>query len=115
MYIALTVSLLACLVALTDPFMLLMPTMMQMAALLIASALLTVWVGILMREKSEDERQAHNRMFADRNAYIIGTGILTIVLVVQGFEHSIESWVPLTIAAMIATKAVSRWYADTYL
>ena len=115
MYVAHTIALVGLLLALTDPFMVLMPSMAQMTALLIASALLIVWAGLLMREGASDEREIHHRMLADRNAYLVGIGVLTAALLAQGFSHDIDSWIPLSLMAMILTKTVSRWYADRYL
>lgn len=115
MYIALTSSLVILLLALTDPFMVLMPSMAQMIALLVVSVLLILWAGLLMHEKAEDERESHHRMLADRNAYLCGVIVLTTALVIQGIGHSIDSWIPLALAGMIVVKTASRWYTDTYL
>lgn len=115
MYILFTTILAVLLLALTDPFMVLMPTMAQMTALLLASVLLIVWAGLLMKETAVDERDVYHRMLADRNAYFAGVGMLTAALLVQGFAHSIDSWIPLALIVMILTKALSRWYTDRYL
>ena len=115
MHLALTATLTLFLLALTDPLMVLMPSMAQMIALLLASVLLVVWAGLLMLETATDERETHHRMLADRNAYLVGIGLLTTGLLFQGFAHSIDSWVPLSLAGMIIAKALSRWYAERYL
>ena len=114
MYIALNAVLVLLLVSLTDPFMVLMPSAAQMAALLCAAALLAVWAGLVMREQATDEREAHHRMSADRHAYLVGITMLTIALIAQGFAHTIDSWIPLTLAGMILAKAASRWWAERY-
>jgi hypothetical protein len=114
MYIIFSAIIVVLLMALTDPFMVLMPSAAQMFTLLIVSAFLVVWAGLLMHEKAKDERENAHRMLADRNAYLVGMCILAVALVMQGLSHAIDSWIPLALAGMIVVKAVSHWYADTY-
>jgi hypothetical protein len=100
--------------ALTDPFMYWMPTMPEMTVLLISTALLLGWMGFVAREKAVDEREAEHRMFAGRVAYLSGLALLTIALVMQGFAHTIDPWVPIALAGMVVSKLAARWYADTF-
>lgn len=100
--------------ALTDPFMYWMPTMPQMAALGIATALLSAWIGFVAREKVNDERDEKHRMFAGRVAYLLGVSCLTTALIVETLAHSLTPWIPTTLAVMVVGKLAARWYADRF-
>ncbi len=98
---------------LVDPFMYWMPSMVQVASLTIAAALLLVWVAFVMREGEGDEREIQLRAFAGRAAYLSGVTILTLALLVQGFQHTIDPWIPLTLIVMMVAKLGARVYGDT--
>ena len=107
-------ALVVLLTLLTDPFMLWMPPMAAMAALLGATVLLGAWAGLVMYEKVGDEREREHRMHADRFAYLFGIAILTAALVVQGLSHHIDLWVALALGSMVVAKLVARLYAALY-
>lgn len=103
------------LVLLSDPFMLWMPPMVAMVALLSLAVLMCAWLGFVMKEQAQDEREALNRMHAGRVAYLSGAGVLTLALVVQGFvEHHIDPWIAGALGAMVLAKLAARAYFDTY-
>ncbi len=102
------------LVILTDPFMLWMPPMAAMLALLCATALVCAWAGFVLYEKPGDEREREHRMHADRFAYLFGIAILTTALVVQGLSHHIDLWVALALGSMVVAKLAARIYASLY-
>ena len=109
----LTATILVVLLALlVDPFMLWMPPMAAMAALLLAAVLLCAWAGFVMFEGALDEREALHRMHAGRFAYLSGIGVLTLALVVQGLSHHIDVWVAFALAAMVVTKLGARLYTQ---
>ncbi len=110
----LAILLLVMLAALTDPFMYWMPSMPQIVALALTSAGLAVWMGIVLRETAGDEREEKHRMFAGRIAYLSGLGALTLALVTQGLAHSVDPWIPWTLAIMVVSKLGARWYADRF-
>ena len=114
LHISIAVLLVVLLALLVDPFMLWMPPMAAMGALVVAAALLCLWGGFVMYENVTDERESLHRMHADRYAYLAGIGVLTLALVVQGFAHHVDPWVAFTLAAMVIIKLAARLYADTY-
>lgn len=113
-HIALALILVVLLFALTDPFMYWMPEAGAMLALVIAAALALVFAGFVMQENGGDERDVAHRSFAGRVAYLLGLGALTIALLVQGFSHALDPWIPLTLGLMIVSKIAARVYADRY-
>ncbi|MBM3272065.1 hypothetical protein FJY94_02150 [Candidatus Kaiserbacteria bacterium] len=102
------------LVSLCDPFMLLMPSAVQMAALLAATLFAVVWAGFVVAEQSHDERELVHRMHAGHIAYLSGIGVLTVALLVQGFEHAIDPWILVALGVMVVSKVAARWYSERY-
>jgi hypothetical protein len=100
--------------ALTDPFMYWMPSMPEMLALTLSCVGLAAWIGLAAREGAIDERDGEHRMFAGRVAYLGGVGVLTIALLVQGLNHTIDPWIPMALASMVVLKIGARWYADRF-
>jgi di/tricarboxylate transporter len=113
-HIFLALVLVVLLVLLMDPFMYWMPPMVAMTVLLVAVVVLCVWSGFVMKEQASDEREALHRMNAGRVAYLLGIGILTLALVVQGLAHEIDPWIALTLGVMVISKLAARLYFDIY-
>ncbi len=112
--ITIVVLLLIVLFTLVDPFMYWMPSETQMIALTVAAGLLVIWVAFVVRENGEDEREMQHRMNAGRAAYLSGILVLAAALVVQGFSHTIDPWIPLTLSIMFADKMTTRLYTDRF-
>lgn len=89
-----------------------MPMMGEMVALLLVVLLLLVWVGFVMQEKAHDEREVELKMRSGRTAYLSGFGILIIALVVQGMAHSIDPWIPVSLAVMVLAKLLTRTFLE---
>lgn len=100
---------------LVDPFMYWMPDATQMIAMTLAAGLLALFVGVVLREGTGDEREMQHRMYAGRAGYLSGIGVLTIALVLQGLTHSIDVWIPLALVVMVVAKLVARHYSDRNL
>ena len=111
-HIIIAVVLIFIFLLLCNPYMFWMPEMVEMTALVIVAVLLVFWAGFIMRESGGDERDIVNRMHAGRIAYLSGIGTLVIALLVQGFSHSIDEWVLITLSVMIVSKLIVSIYAD---
>ncbi len=112
--IGIAVVLVGLLTLLSDPFMIWMPMGAQLAVLIAAAVVACVWAGFVMYEKAHDEREALHKMHAGRVAYLSGIAILTAALVVQGFTHTIDPWIPLALEVMVVSKLVARFYSERY-
>ncbi|MBI4134923.1 MAG: hypothetical protein HY471_02360 [Candidatus Sungbacteria bacterium] len=108
------VGLVALLFLLSDPFMLWMPPIIAMAALLLLAVLVSIWAGFIMHERGGDERDVVHRMQAGRAAYLSGVLILTTALIVQGFSHAIDPWISTALGAMVVMKLATRIYAGKH-
>jgi hypothetical protein len=102
------------LVLLTDPFMVLMPSMTQMIVLVLATVAVALWGGFIATEDATDEREVLHRMHAGRAAYLAGLAILVLALLEQGLDHHIDPWIPLTLGVMIVVKLLARLYEERY-
>ncbi len=114
MHILLTATLILVLIALTDPFMYWMPETAAMAALVAAAGVVAILAGLVIKENGGDERDHAHRSLAGRMGYVAGLGILTCALLVQGFTHTLDPWIPLTLGVMVVAKTATRWFADRY-
>lgn len=102
-------------VLLLNPFHFWMPDMMIMAILAMALVLFGIFASFVLREKSFDEREAQHKTIAGRNAFLSGSGILMVGIVVQGYTHSVDPWLVITLILMILVKIATRVWSDTHL
>ena len=89
-----------------------MPTSLQMFLLAIVLALTAGFLALLWREQPADEREAVNQTAASRLAYMTGVVFLIIVLVVQSFQHALDSALPVALLLMIGTKVIAQRTKD---
>lgn len=110
----LTLSVVVLLGLLTDPFMVLMSQMQLYVVLVLLTTLLIVWVGLILREESSDEREVSNRAFAARWGYVSGIVILTFGLLYEGlYLHEINWWILFALIAKILSKFIARIYIES--
>jgi NADH:ubiquinone oxidoreductase subunit 4 (subunit M) len=110
-----TLCLIAIAILLLNPFHFWMPDMMVMCMLAIALILFGVFASFILREKSVDEREDAHRTFAGRNAFLAGSSILMIGIVIQGYTHSVDPWLIITLIVMILVKIATRMWSDKNL
>lgn len=108
------IILIVLLVLIGNPFMFWMPSMVLITVLVIITALVFVWTGFVLTEKAHDEREVAHRTHAGRAAYLGAAAMLTIALVYQGLTHTIDIWIPATLAVMILAKLFTRFYSEKY-
>ncbi len=110
-----TVSLIALAILLLNPFHFWMPDMMVMAMLAIALVLFGVFASFILREKTVDERDDAHKTLAGRNAFLAGSAVLMIGIVIQGYSHQVDAWLVLALIAMIFVKIGTRIWSDKNL
>jgi hypothetical protein len=89
-----------------------MPTMLHMIMLGVALILFGVFAAFILREKSQDEREAAHRMHAGRIAFLSGSATLLIGILIQSLAHAIDIWLVATLVIMIIAKIGTRIYCD---
>jgi Kef-type K+ transport system membrane component KefB len=110
-----TVCLIAIAILLLNPFHFWMPDMMVVAMLAVTLGLFGVFASFILREKMVDERDGQHRTLAGRNAFLVGSGVLTLGIVIQGYSHSVDPWLVIALITMIVIKIATRIWSDKNL
>lgn len=110
-----TVSLIILSVLLLNPFHFWMPDMMVMCMLASSLVLFAIFASFILREKTVDERDDVHRTLAGRNAFLAGSAVLMLGIVIQGYTHSVDPWLVVALIAMILVKIVTRMWSDKNL
>lgn len=110
-----TVALIAIAILLLNPFHFWMPDMVVMCMLATALGLFGVFASFILRETVVDEREGQHRTLAGRNAFLAGSGVLTLGIVVQGYAHTVDPWLVVVLIVMIVVKISTRIWSDKNL
>lgn len=97
---------------LLNPFSWWMPDMLLAGLLIIALVIFGLFAAFAIKEKAQDERESHNRIVAGRAAFVAGTSLLALGMLVQSLHHNVDPWLFVTFVAMILVKLVTRSYTD---
>ncbi len=107
-----TVGLVLIAVLLLNPFDFWMPQMMVVGLLVIALVLFGVFAIFILREKTIDERDAVHKTLAGRNAFLAGSAVLILGIVVEGYTHTVDSWIVGALVVMVSTKIITLIWSD---
>lgn len=110
--VAIGVALVALLVLSLNPFGLWMPDMAHIAVLAGIIACFGLFAAFILREKAADERDVAHRSFAARSAFLAGSAILIVAILIQGARGDVDGWLVATLVAMIVAKLSARAYMD---
>jgi len=113
MIVPLTLIVLA--VLLLNPFNFWMPDIMVMGMLVALLVLFGIFASFILKEKVFDERDDVNRSLAGRNAFLAGSAILMLGIVIQGYSHKVDSWLVVALIVMIIVKITTRLWCDKNL
>lgn len=108
--VIIVVALLGIAFILFNPTHLLMPDSVSTVLMLGFIVSFLVFLGIIWKEYSKDEREALHIQKSGRVAFFIGTTILVIGIIVQATKHDIDPWLLLALSGMVLTKLISRIY-----
>lgn len=110
-----TIALLVIAVLLLNPFHFWMPDVVVICMLAIGLALFGVFASYILREQSVDEREAQHKSMAGRNAFLAGSAVIMLGIVVQGYTHNVDPWLVVALVVMIIVKIVTRHWTDRNL
>lgn len=110
-----TLFLVAISVLILNPFQFWMPDMIVISMLAIALVLFGVFASFILREKSVDERDHQHKSLAGRNAFLVGSGILMLGIVIEGYDHAVDPWLVFALVGMVITKIATRHWSDRNL
>lgn len=102
----------ALLLALINPLDLWMPEQFEMICTTLVFIFFVLFSMYLLREKPADEREELHLFIATRFAYLLGSGILVLGIIIQTKMHHLTFWLPLALGAMLIGKLIGRWYAE---
>ncbi len=108
-------GLLALLYIIFNPWNMFMPGYLVMGLLIGAVVLYITFVTFLWRENHGDEREQFHRLFADRLAYLVGSALLLLGIVIGELRHALDPWLILTLAVMVLTKIAGLIYGKNKL
>jgi hypothetical protein len=113
--IIVTIALIMIAILLLNPFHFWMPDMMVMSMLAIILVLFAIFASFILREKAVDERDDQHKALAGRNAFLAGSTILIIGIIVQGYSHVVDGWLVTGLIIMVVTKIGTRIWSDRNL
>jgi len=102
-------------VLLLNPFHFWMPNMIHMVMLALTLVVFAFFAIFILREKVQDERDTAHRMLSGRVAFLTGSALLTIGIVVQSLKGTVDVWLVVVLVAMVLSKIVTRIYSDNRL
>ena len=102
-------------ILLLNPFDFWMPNMIIICILVTMLALFALFAGLVLREKSQDERDDVHRGLAGRNAFLSGSFVIIIGIVIQGYAHEVDTWLVIALITMIMAKVATRIWTDKNL
>ncbi len=106
---------LALLVVVFNPWHVLMPTYLQMVMLAGLVGLFGAFANFIWGEKAGDERERLHSMFADRLAFLAGSGILLVCVVWEELQGQLNPVIIITLAAMVIAKVAGLIYTKAKL
>ena len=108
-------GLLVLLYVIFNPWNILMPGYLIMGILIAAVVLYVIFAVFLWRENSGDEREAFHRLFADRIAYLAGSALLLVGIVIGELTHAPDPWLIVALAVMVIAKVGGLIYSKMKL
>jgi hypothetical protein len=102
-------------ILLLNPFHFWMPNMILLGMLATILVLFALFASFILREKSVDERDNQHRTLAGRNAFLTGSATLILGIILEGYTHTVDAWLVITLIIMIVTKISTRIWSDTNL
>jgi uncharacterized membrane protein len=110
-----SLGLLVLLYIIFNPFGMFMPGYLIMGFLTAVIVFYIVFATFLWKENNGDEREEYHRLFADRIAYLAGSAILLIGIVVSELAHALDLWLIYALAIMVIAKIVGLIYSKRKL
>ncbi len=109
--IIISLILIALLILFLNPFGFWMPTILLMMMMLGLIVVFSAFAIFIWREHARDEREGLHKMMAGRIAFLAGTVVLVIGIIVQSFKHELDSWLVVTLGVMILAKTMGLIYS----
>ena len=106
----LSIALIALLLFFLNPVLIFLPMPMHPFMIPLLVILFIIFAGMLWKERPTDEREQLHTFIASRFAYFAGVAILTIAIIIQHEQGSIDPWLIITICVMLLAKIIGLLY-----
>ena len=83
-------------------------TQTMLIALFTVTAL--AYGAFVFNEHPVDEREYELSLIASKYAYLAGAGVVTIGIIVQTIDHSLQVWLPIALASMVIAKSMTHYF-----
>ena len=93
-----------------NPFGFWMPNALLMMMMLGLVVVFVVFASFVWKENARDEREGLHKMIAGRIAFLVGTALLVVGIIVQSFKHELDFWLIFTLGTMILAKIIGLVY-----
>jgi hypothetical protein len=100
------------LVLFLNPFHLLMPPPFLSMLIIFLIVVFGIFIAIIWKENARDERERLHRMLAGRYAFLAGSTILVIGIILQSLQHHIDHWLIFALVVMILVKLIGLGYSQ---
>jgi len=108
----LAIILIVLLVLFLNPFHFLMPPRYLSMLIIFLIAVFGIFSAVIWKEHARDEREQLHRMLAGRYAFLTGSSILVVGIIVQSLQHTIDSWLIFALVGMILVKLIALGYSQ---
>lgn len=98
-----------------NPWNAFMPSYAVMSLLVGAVILYAAFATFLWRESRGDERERFHRLFADRIAYLAGSALLLVGIVIGELRHALDPWLVYALVLMVIAKIIGLIYGKNKL
>jgi cobalamin synthase len=92
-----------------------MPNTLVICILITTLVFFSVFASFVLREKIFDERDDLHRTLAGRNAFLAGSTLALLGIIIQGYTHQVDPWLVTTLILMIVVKISTRIWSDNNL
>lgn len=72
--------------------------------------LFALFASFIWKENSKDERESLHKMMAGKFAFLVGASGLTVGIIIQSLQHSLDGWLVVILGAMVFAKIIGLIY-----
>ena len=95
-----------------NPFDLLMPPPFLSMLIIFLIAIFGIFAAVIWKEHARDEREQLHIMLAGRYAFLAGSTLLVIGIIIQSVQHRIDPWLIIALVGMILVKLIGLGYSQ---
>ena len=106
------VILIVLLILFLNPFNFLMPPPYLSMLIIFLIVVFGIFAAVIWKEHARDEREQLHRMLAGRYAFLTGSSILVVGIIIQSLQHAIDRWLIFALVGMILVKLIALGYSQ---